>query len=287
MRLLWIASVCLLLSACTVNIQFYPTEVPTQSGTDTNTSVDTSDTTTDGQSAQTTETEESQTSTVETARTAIPYALEQKFVSLLQYTEEPDDLTRSLTEFIYYATWFNPPVDNFTSIDEADATYLLKAAIMSTQPIDIDQITDVDQRNYIETNSLNGYILKEHVLTTAQYLFATDVSAELANTDMIQWDEEKQAYYPPETSLTIYNPVILDYKELANCYVVTYALPQQVLSSEGLYSYDDLPVDSQDYLSLAEAVLNCDQHEMVINKNEDGTLTLVSHQLIDDTLIEQ
>lgn len=214
-------------------------------------------------------------------RQSLPYSLEQKFIGFLEYPGSYDEKIQMLTEFLFRAFYFTVPDEFFDSINEAPAEYVLGTAILSTEPILPETLSDDSLVAYVEQQELSYHRLREHVEQTAVYLFGEDFQLEkdLFFNGFITWHESSASYSLLETSLYYYNPVILSVEETANQYDVVAVFPRSM-------SYGEEPSYISDSLenvtgSLTDVMNSCLKRRIVIQKNEDGSLTLLSHHILD------
>lgn len=216
-------------------------------------------------------------------RKELPYSLNSKFLDSIQYMSPPDPLTKEITEFIFYVTFNGPFTQSFESVELADKDTLLINALLSTSYIDSQSISDQEQLNYLESEGLNFYILREHLVKTSELLYGDLIGLPSDTiTSPFQWKESLYAYEVFGRGIDIYNPVVLSIEESEDHYEIVAVFPRTVLYEIEAYVGDITTEDSTVYYSLKDVIPHCRKSKFILTKDENEHFTLSSHYLLNE-----
>ncbi|MGL4337372.1 MAG: hypothetical protein ACRCST_10805, partial [Turicibacter sp.] len=162
---------------------------------------------------------------------------------------------------------------------DADHEMILANTILYTKEVALNEFIEdgpyVDEFGY--THELG--ILREHVEENAKNIYGENYVLGQSGYETVEYDEDLQIYFIIPMGISVYNPVILDMREVEDTYELTVVFPKRTGYGDLQYSYENLP-EGEALVSLVEAVRNCSQRKIVLKRDTEGQLTLISHHLL-------
>ncbi|MGL4336332.1 MAG: hypothetical protein ACRCST_05505, partial [Turicibacter sp.] len=160
-------------------------------------------------------------------REAIPAQIENRFFEWLEYLEEPDELTKELTKFLSVVAFIAKPESDFKTPMDDDPEMILANTILYTKEVALNEFIEdgpyMDEFGY--THELG--ILREHVEENAKNIYGENYVLGQSGYETVEYDEDLQMYFIIPMGISVYNPVILDRREVDDTYELTVVFPKR------------------------------------------------------------